>query len=113
MIRVAIVEDDPGYTRTLEEYLNRSQINVIKKTKKGEKEIDIRPLFSVVSLKASEGTVLATMRFATGIELRFTMPDGAVDLLLKTIPQAEAATAHIFFGSFQGGWEYSSKNIGA
>ena len=28
--------------------------------------------------------------FATGIELRFTMPDGAVDLLLKTIPQAEA-----------------------
>ena len=51
--------------------------------------------------------------FATGIELRFTMPDGAVDLLLKTIPQAEAATAHIFFGSFQGGWEYSSKNIGA
>ena len=51
--------------------------------------------------------------FATGIELRFTMPDGAVDLLLKTIPQAEAATAHIFFVSFQGGWEYSSKNIGA
>ena len=51
--------------------------------------------------------------FATGIELRFTMPDGAVDLLLKTIPQAEAATAHIFFGSFQGGWEYSSKSIGA
>lgn len=51
--------------------------------------------------------------FATGIELRFTMPDGAVDLLLKTIPQAEAATAHIFFGSFQGGWEYSSKNFGA
>ena len=23
--------------------------------------------------------------FATGIELRFTMPDGAVDLLLKTL----------------------------
>ena len=23
MIRVAIVEDDPGYTRTLAEYLNR------------------------------------------------------------------------------------------
>lgn len=39
------------------------------KDKKGEKEIDIRPLFSVVSLKASEGTVLATMRFATGIEV--------------------------------------------
>lgn len=51
--------------------------------------------------------------FATGVELRFTMPDGAVDLLLRAVPQAESATAHIFFGSFQGGWEYSSKNIGA
>ncbi|WP_455500315.1 SGNH/GDSL hydrolase family protein [Gemmiger sp.] len=52
-------------------------------------------------------------RFATGVELRFTMPDGAVDLLLRAVPQAESATAHIYFGSFQGGWEYSSKNIGA
>ena len=51
--------------------------------------------------------------FATGTELRFTMPDGAVDLYLRTDLAAESATAHIFFGSFQGGWEYSSKNIGA
>ena len=35
----------------------------------GPQKMDIRPLFSVVSLKASEGTVLATMRFATGIEV--------------------------------------------
>lgn len=51
--------------------------------------------------------------FATGVELRFTMPDGATDLLLRAVPQEECATAHIFFGSFQGGWNYSSKNIGA
>ena len=50
--------------------------------------------------------------FSTGVELRFTMPDGAVDLLLRAIPQAESATAHIFFGSFQGGWNCSSMNIG-
>ena len=64
-----VLAGEEGFEQKLEEYLNRSQINVIKKTKKGEKEIDIRPLFSVVSLKASEGTVLATMRFATGIEV--------------------------------------------
>ena len=50
---------------------------------------------------------------ATGTELRFTMPDGAVDLYLSTDLQPESATAHIWFGSFQGGWNYSSKNIGA
>ena len=64
-----VLAGEEGFEQKLEEYLNRSQINVIKKTKKGEKGIDIRPLFSVVSLKASEGTVLATMRFATGIEV--------------------------------------------
>lgn len=49
--------------------------------------------------------------FATGIELRFTMPDGAVDLLLKTIPQAEAATAHIFFAPFRAGGSTPPKTL--
>lgn len=51
--------------------------------------------------------------FATGAELRFTMPDGAVDLLLRIDSQPESATAHIFFGSFQGGWNCASFNLGA
>ena len=50
---------------------------------------------------------------ATGTELRFTMPNGAVDLLLRVDPQPESATAHVFFGSFQGGWNCSSFNLGA
>ena len=65
------------------------------------------------SARARISTGVNENRFATGVELRFTMPDGAVDLLLRAVPQAESATAHIYFGSFQGGWEYSSKNIGA
>ena len=51
-------------------------------------------------------------RFATGVELRFRMTDGAVDLTLSSELVAESATVHIFFGSFQGGGEYSSKNVG-
>ena len=42
---------------------------VVKKHKKGEKEIDIRPHFSVQKLEVRDGSVYATMRFATGIEL--------------------------------------------
>ena len=42
---------------------------VVKKTKKGEKEIDIRPHFSVQKLEVRDSGVYATMRFATGIEL--------------------------------------------
>ena len=53
----------------LEQYLNQPEIRVIKKTKKGEKEIDIRPYFSVLSLEQKEEGVWAKMRFATGIEL--------------------------------------------
>lgn len=50
-------------------YLNQEQITVIKKTKKGEKEIDIKPYFSVLSMQEENGQIRAMMRFATGIEL--------------------------------------------
>ena len=56
--------------------------------------------------------ILQNNRFATGVELRFRMTDGAVDLTLSSELVAESATVHIFFGSFQGGGEYSSKNVG-
>ena len=53
----------------LQGYFGQQEIRVIKKTKKGEKEIDIRPCFSVLSLEQKEEGVWAKMRFATGIEL--------------------------------------------
>ena len=49
---------------------------------------------------------------STGMEIRFKMTDGEADIFLRTEVEDEAATAQIFFGSFQGGWEYPSKNIG-
>ena len=58
-----------NFAEKLEEYLNQPAIMVVKKTKKGEKEIDIRPHFSVQKLEVRDGGVYATMRFATGIEL--------------------------------------------
>ena len=50
-------------------------------------------------------------KFGTGIELRFKMPDGACDITLRSEKMAEASVACIYFGSFQGGWEYSTKVI--
>ena len=49
--------------------------------------------------------------FSTGVELRFKMINGSADIILRSDMVAESSTVHIFFGSFQGGWEYSSKNI--
>lgn len=51
-------------------------------------------------------------RYGTGIELRFKMTDGCCDLILSSEYLAEAPVACIYFGSFQGGWEYSTKIIG-
>lgn len=50
-------------------------------------------------------------KFGTGIELRFKMPEGACDVILCSEKMAEASVACIYFGSFQGGWEYSTKVI--
>ena len=40
-------------------------------------------------------------RFATGVELRFRMTDGAVDLTLSSELVAESATVHIFSDLFR------------
>ena len=47
------------FAEKLEEYLNQPAIMVVKKTKKGEKEIDIRPHFSVQKLEVRDGSVYA------------------------------------------------------
>lgn len=48
----------------------------------------------------------------SGVELRFRMKGDSVTLLLRSLPDQEAQVAHIFFGSFQGGWERSARMIG-
>lgn len=61
--------NEDGLKEKLTSFFNQQEIKVIKKTKKGEKEIDLKPHFSLVSTEEKEGKLVAVMRFATGIEL--------------------------------------------
>lgn len=61
--------NEDGLKEKLTSFFNQQEIKVIKKTKKGEKEIDLKPHFSLVSMEEKEGKLVAMMRFATGIEL--------------------------------------------
>lgn len=51
-------------------------------------------------------------RYSTGIELRFEIVGDSATVILRADPMAEAQVAYIYYGSFQGGWQYSSKVIG-
>lgn len=51
-------------------------------------------------------------RFNSGVELRFRMKGDGVTLLLRSFPMEEAQVAHIYYGSFQGGWDKSARMIG-
>ena len=53
----------------LTNFFGQDEIKVIKRTKKGEKEIDLKPCFHVENMELIENGVHAVMRFATGIEL--------------------------------------------
>ena len=61
------------FAQEFADFVQREQIKVLKKTKKGEKEIDIRPHFVVQKMQGEGDTVTATMRFATGIEAPFPL----------------------------------------
>lgn len=76
-------ENEDGLKEKLTSFLNQQEIKVIKKTKKGEKEIDLKPHFSLVSMEEKEGKLVAIMRFATGIELNINPT-----LLLENAPFA-------------------------
>ena len=74
-----------------------------------EKGYQLRRLPKDIRLQANDG--VQNNVFGTGIELRFKMPGGACDILLASEYLAEAPVACIYFGSIQGGWEYSTKII--
>lgn len=48
---------------------------------------------------------------SSGVELRFKIKGDKAVLKLRTEKSAEAQTAYIYYGSFQGGWENSSRMI--
>ena len=46
--------------------------------------------------------------YGTGVELRFKIRGDAATIRLRAEEAAEAQTAYIYYGSFQGGWENSN-----
>ena len=65
---------------------------------------------SVVTERMEEGAS-SVAAYGTGVELRFKIKGDAVTLKLRAEEAAEAQTAHIYYGAFQGGWENSSRTI--
>lgn len=53
-----------------------------------------------------------TSFYGSGVELRFRLKSDEVKLHFRARKTEEAQTAAIYFGSFQGGWQYSVKPIG-
>lgn len=49
---------------------------------------------------------------STGVEIRFKMKSDTINLYLCADLAEEAQPAYIFYGSFQGGWQNSSRMIG-
>lgn len=49
--------------------------------------------------------------YSTGVEIRFRIKGEAATLILSVDENAEAQVAYIYYGFFQGGWQYSSKII--
>lgn len=49
---------------------------------------------------------------STGVELRFRIRSEEATVILRAQEAQEAQVAYIYYGSFQGGWQYSTKIIG-
>jgi hypothetical protein len=68
--------------------MGREQINTIKKTKKGEKEIDLKPDIKVVSLEETEGNTILVLRLPAGTEKNLS-PSLVTDLFVPECDSTE------------------------
>lgn len=60
----------------------------------------------------SQGLRETSARFTCGVELRFVMKSETADLHLRVLPDEEAQTAFLYYGSIQGGCSDTCWNIG-
>ena len=65
-----------------------------------------------VRKKLNEGLRENTARFGSGNEFRFKLKGDRAVLHLRAEQSEEANVCFIYYGSIQGGWQYSSKVIG-
>ncbi|WP_461213647.1 GDSL-type esterase/lipase family protein [Lacticaseibacillus sp. GG6-2] len=64
-----------------------------------------------VCAQMSDRTQKLVGHYTSGVELRFRMVSERVTLLFRVETDAEAQAAYLFFGSFQGGWDRSSRPL--
>lgn len=56
------------YARGYADFCAQEQIPILKKTKRSEKMIDLRPLFTPLDAKQEDGSFTATVRLASGVQ---------------------------------------------
>lgn len=78
---------------------------------KCEKGYQMLRIPSYVREKLNERARDEVSLYSTGIELRFRLKEDSATIILSVDDNAEAQVAFIYYGSFQGGWQYSSKII--
>ena len=61
--------DNREICKKLEQFFDQDQILVQKKTKKKDKEVDLKPLFEVLSISSEEQSISLNLRIASGIML--------------------------------------------
>lgn len=64
-----------------------------------------------VAKQLDQGIRDNTSFLSTGVEVRFRLTGEEVKLHLRADPDEEAQTVLIYYGSFQGGWQYSAKAL--
>ncbi len=69
-------------------FMSRDQINTIKKTKKGEKEIDLKPDINVISLEETDGKTVLVLRLPAGTEKNLN-PSLVTDLFVPECGNTE------------------------
>ncbi|MBQ8434952.1 MAG: DUF2344 domain-containing protein [Oscillospiraceae bacterium] len=69
-------------------FISREQINTVKKTKRGEKEIDLKPDINVVSLEVAENATVLVLRLPAGNEKNLN-PSLVTDLFVPECGNTE------------------------
>jgi len=83
----------------------------VEELEKTEKGLKIWRLPKQLRDKLNDGIRYDTAAHCAGVELRFCIKEDNVKIRLRVEDKTEAATAFIYYGSFQGGWCYSQKAI--
>lgn len=90
---------------------NNIEFHNVEEIKKCEKGYMMYRLPSYVREKMNPSVRDETSLFSTGVELRFRIKGDSASVILSVDDIAEAQVAYIYYGSFQGDWQYSSKTI--